>query len=140
MAVALIGSTTGCAMMKSQAPPEPPVGMDQASAGTYKVIFGTANGKKPQIYVGDLVGNVTIQDALKASNAKKKFRAMTVDVARRVESGKVLKLPVHVDSKTGEVMAEQNYAVHPGDEILVRKSTNPGMLDSVFNSLQNSAY
>ncbi len=123
----------GCATLGPPAPPEQPA---RASHASYKVIFGTTEGNVPEIYEGVLDGNITVQDALQASGALNKFRkGMTVDLARRLETGRVLKMPVNYDSKSKQVMEEQNYAIHPGDEILVRREDN-GMFQAVFGNMK----
>jgi hypothetical protein len=123
----------GCVSMTPDSKADgPPTSTGGAS---YKVIFGTQNGKKPEIYTGQLAGNITVQDALEAAGAVDRFKGMTVDLARRLENGQVLKMPVNYDDASGRVQEEQNYAIHPGDEILVRRN-DPGMLQPVFRDLK----
>ncbi len=103
----------------------------------YKVIFGTTKGKQPKIYNGQINNNLTVQDALEEAGATKRFkRGMRVDLARRMENGQVLKMPVNFDLDAGRVLTEQNYAIHPGDEILVRRS-DAGMLNDVFKNMKS---
>ncbi len=103
-----------------------------ANAPTYKVIFEARSGQQPRIYKGKITGSLTVQQALEASGATRKHRYMLVDLARVVpETGQVLRLPVTYDAGNRQVIAEQNYAVHDGDEILVRRNSQ-GPLDSVM--------
>jgi hypothetical protein len=105
------------------------------NAPTYKVIFANGMGGEPTIFTGKLTGPVTVQQALEESGAIDKYKGMQVDLAREVpDKATVLKLPILFDPDTRSVLEEQNYAIHPGDEILVRKD-NPGALDAVFRTL-----
>ena len=123
----------GCADIRpGELPTAPKVDL---SGPTYKVIFATTGNRDPKIFVGQVQNAVTVQDALQASGALEKFKGMRVDLARVVESGRVLKLPVLFDAKTRETLPEQNYALHPGDEILVRRE-DPGLFADVFESLK----
>lgn len=129
---------SGCVTMNLQTPPtaEPPT----PGGPSYKVIFANNQGGEPQIYTGYLDKPVTIQQALDDSGATAKYEGMLVDIARRVEdSGQILKLQVEFDQKTNRIMERDNYAIHPGDEILVREN-NPGPLDAMFRALQGSSY
>ena len=137
LAVVVAGSAVGCSTMMSSEPPVPPV-EGHTHGPTYKVILGDSDAKKPKIYTGAINGNMTVQQALRDSGADQKFKAMRVDLARRTESGRVLKLPVHVDA-SGEVMSEQNYALHTGDEILVRRAPNPSTRAFLYLSRQRRA-
>jgi len=129
-----IALLSGCMAVNVEMPDEPPV-MDAVPG--YKVIFGTSKGKVPKIFDGQITDNITVQDALQESGALKRFRrGMRVDLARRLENGRVLKMPVNYDIDSRRVLSEQNYAVHPGDEILVRRA-DPGMLNDVFKNMKS---
>ena len=136
VAAILMISSLGCASMMSESPPEMP---DVPTGPSYKVIFGTAKGKTPEVYEGQVKGNITIQQALKESGAINKYKGMTVDLARRLENGQVLKLAINFDPDTGHVLEEENYAIHPYDEILIRRD-DPGMLGSVFKNLRGPGF
>lgn len=125
---------SGCMAVNIESPSEPPT-MEPTPG--YKVIFGTSKGKMPEIFDGQITGNVTVQNALQESGALKRFkRGMRVDLARRMENGRVLKMPVNYDIDSRRVMSEQDYAIHPGDEILVRRA-DAGMLNDVFKNLKS---
>ena len=136
-ALAMIVSLVGCSSLTSQESLAPPVQGVVHNHGFYKVIF--AHHRKPTIFNGTLRANETVREALQASGAMKKFKSVQVDLARRVESGRVLKLPVQFD-ENGNVMEEWNYAIHPGDELLVRRAASPGMFDGVFKKAQGTIY
>lgn len=102
---------------------------------TYKVIFANNMGGEPTVYTGHIAKPMTVQDALTESGAVAKFPGMKVDLARKVSGrNEVLRLDINYDSKESHVVEEWNYAIHPGDEILVRKE-DVGPLSTVFKTL-----
>lgn len=122
--VAMMAS--GC---KSINPSAPPVATPADTSSTYKVIL--AGNRKPQIYTGKLDKPVTVQQALVESGATRKYKEMTIKIARRLPgSSEILRMPATFDSDAGSVMEETNYAIHPGDEILVKPGSS-GILDMV---------
>ena len=137
---ALLAIQTGCVsvdMNTSNFPGEDLTPTAAEAMPGYKVIFGTSKGKQPKIFRGQIGENVTVEEALREAGATKRFkRGMRVDLARRMENGRVLKLPVNYDIDLGRVIDEQNYALHPGDEILVRREDN-GMLNDVFKNMKS---
>ena len=78
---------------------------------------------------------VYVQDALELSGATRKYRNMKIRVLRSVDgSGRVLNMPVNYNASRKLVEDETNYAVHPGDKILVsRKFDNA--VESVVKTL-----
>ena len=134
MATALLA---GCSAMPETAPEAEPA-LVAGDVGEYKVIFAPAVPRgKPTVFTGSLTRPLTVQDTLVESRALDKFKGMRIDLARRAPAGgQVLKLPVLFDPATRRVLEEQNYAIHPGDELLIRKE-NQGALDFVFKSLRS---
>ena len=110
--------------------PEPPA----ESSGSFFVEMRPVFGK-PIVYEGQLDGPLTVQNALDRSGATEKFRGMQIGLFRVVkETGRNLKLPVSYTFRTKQVAAAQDYALHPGDRILIEaKSNSP--LDKVMDSL-----
>ncbi len=105
---------------------------------TYKVIFANNAGSSPKVFTGRITDSMTVQDALAESGASDKYRGMLIDLARKVpEKDEILRLPVVYDSDARHVIDAQNYAIHPGDEILIRRD-NPGALEAVFKSFGTS--
>ena len=96
------------------------------SAGMYQVQT-TGGFSKPTMFQGELIGDVTVQDALEASGAISKNRGLEVVVMRVVEdTGRGLRMPVDYDSRKKAVSPEQNYSLHPNDRIVVTaRSTSP---------------
>ena len=131
---------SGCATTQvNKAPLQPEMtAAPVAQAPGYKVIFANHMGGKAKVYQGQVTEGLTVQDVLVESGATEKYEGMLIDLARRVpDSGQVLKLPVNYDHEVSHVIDVQNYAIHPGDEILVRQN-NPGPLDAMFRSISAS--
>ena len=71
-------------------------------------------------YRGTIDGNSTVQTALLASGATKKFRKMNVSVMRKVEGDYLpLKMSSQYDTSTRSVSPETDYALQHGDRIVV---------------------
>ena len=86
-------------------------------------------------YQGELDGPVTVQTALQRSGAIEKFRSMDIMVYRVVEdSGRGLKMPVVYTPRKKSVLPEQDYALHPGDRVVIQSRTN-NALDKLVDSL-----
>lgn len=80
----------------------------------------------PKQYVGELSGDLTVEQVLHESGASNRYRGMQVDIFRKIDNGQVLHLPVNYEGRSKTVLPEQNYAIHAGDRVVVRpKSGNP---------------
>lgn len=128
---------TGCAVLPSLTVegdnPESPA---QDGEGRFIVEKHPWLGK-PELYHGVISKPITIQEALNESGAGNMARSAEVDLIRRLPDGGVLKLPVEFN-KDKQVKFEQDYALHPGDRIVVRaKSESPldKLVDQVFGEL-----
>lgn len=74
-----------------------------------------------KVYTGVVDDTMTIQKALEVSGAMKKYRNMEIEILRRVqESGRGLRMQVDYNVRKKGVDPTQNYAIHPGDRVLVR--------------------
>ena len=109
----------------------------QASLGSYRVEMSGGFGK-PAIYNGTLDGPLTVQSALERSGAIKKFRNMDVTILRIVEeTGRPLKMSVSFNPRKNTITPEQDYALLPGDRIVVEAASN-SMLDKVVSSVSGN--
>ena len=107
--------------------------------GQYQIQLIPSRGE-PTVEKVDIVGAVTVQDALEASGATRKFGAMKITLRRIIkESGTLLKLPVEyeVRSKTVPDLGGQNYSLRPGDTIIVSPKESK-TLEKVLESLTGS--
>lgn len=123
------GCSTLTTLKKEPAPPLP----EQAANGMYMVDFVPLVGKQTS-FKGQIRNNMTVQDALEESEAFKQVRNAKVTVYRIVRgSGKALKLPVNLMRGKRQVKFEEDYALHPGDRIVVEAGGNG--LDKVIDNL-----
>lgn len=114
-------------------PPVTPV-PEQAANGMFMVDFVPLVGKRTS-FKGQIRNNMTVQDALEESEALKQIRNAKVTVFRIVRgSGKPLKLPVNLMRGKRQVKFEEDYALHPGDRIVVEARGANG-LDKVIENL-----
>ena len=87
--------------------------------GQYQMQLIPSRGQ-PSVEKINITGPVTVQDALVASGATKKFRGMKISLGRIIkDKGTLLKLPVEYEFRSKSVRPEQNYEVLPGDTITV---------------------
>lgn len=92
--------------------------------------------KRPKAVQVPITPNTHVQDVLVASKAAKRFSNPEVVLVRRVENGsqRTLKLACRYDRKEDRIAWDTDYAVHPGDRILVREDqANP--MGSMLNSV-----
>ena len=84
-----------------------------------------------------LSDDTRVQDVLDASRATSKFRHLDVAILRPTPhaSEPVLKLECRFDGKTRRIGWESDYAVLPGDRVLVREDTSEGLYRVICNAL-----
>lgn len=84
-----------------------------------------SNFGKPKLYQGTIEKPTRVQEALEDSGALRQFSSMSVDLYRAVPGGRPLKLAVDFKG-SNQVRYEQDYALHPGDRLVVKpKSDSP---------------
>ena len=87
--------------------------------GTYSVQMANRFGEVEE-YTGDIDGSVTVEAALQRSGALKRNRGMEIVVLRKLaKSPRPLRLEVDYTKSEG-VSSSQNYALHPGDTIVIQ--------------------
>jgi len=113
---------TGCQSFNFDASSatEPAASVNEADViGQYRVQLIPSRGK-PTVENVDIVGPVTVQDAIEASGAIRKFGSMKITLSRIIkEKGTLLKLPVGYEVRTKTVIDSQNYSLLPGDTLTV---------------------
>lgn len=107
-----------------------PIAADGGEMGTYTVEmhsnFGGVKGFK-----GTLNGNTTVSDALRDSEAIKKYRSMEIDVRRVVKKdgmGRGLVMPVRYETGSRSVPPEQDYALIDGDRIVIKPDSGTSVM------------
>ena len=115
--ISLMG--VGCASISSlnnaKLPTSPGSGQGSFTVSMESDFGGT------KLYTGSVDDSMTIAKALEVSGASQKYRVPEITILRRVEdSGRGLRMDVDYDSKNKRIRPEQNYAIHPGDRVIVR--------------------
>ena len=130
MTVAQSGCSTLNTLASKPIPPMP----EESANGMYMVDFVPFVGKSTS-FKGQIRGNMTVQNALEESEAFKRVRNAKITIYRIVRgSGKPLKLPVTLMRGRRQVKFEEDYALHPGDRIVVETKGAAG-LDQVLDNL-----
>ena len=89
----------------------------------------------PSVEKVNITGPLTVQDALEASGAIKKFGRMKISLGRIIKGkGELLKLPVEYQFREKSIRPEQNYEVLPGDTITV----SPAKSDKIQKLLRSA--
>ena len=89
----------------------------------------------PVIEKVDIAGPVTVQDALEASGAIRKFRSMKISLGRIVkDKGHLLKLPIDYQVRSKTVRDDQNYQLLPGDTLTV-SSKKSNSIDKAIEAI-----
>ena len=130
-------SLTGCTAITKTAKNAVPVENSAAvSQDSFRVEMHPTFGK-PKAYTGFITKPTTVQNALEESGALSEFSAMTIDLYRKLPDGRPLKLPVEF-KKGKQIRYDQDYSVHPNDQIIVRAKSNSPLdkfVDQVFGNL-----
>lgn len=107
-----------------------------SNSDMYAVDIHPAFGKATR-WEGPILKGMTVQSALEASGALGKIRHAEVELFRPVpENGTVLKLPAELQPNKRMVKYEQDYAILPGDRIVVRPSQSSNPLDQVLDRMR----
>jgi len=134
---------SGCAMIDTNgAPPIPVAGNGQAASAAGQAITMEIreSGKKPEIKQFPLEQSSTVQQLLEQTRLVKKFRRMDIEVMRTAGDQRA-KMTVKYDHTQGMVRPEYDYALHPGDHVIVQEVTKTAfddMLESVADPLRRA--
>jgi hypothetical protein len=125
---AIASGLAGCSLFKEQAAPKltaevtPGPAHENAPIAKYVVEIRPAKGK-PQLVEKPLTETVHVQMALQQTGAAKKFDRAGVDVFRPLPSGGWHKMTLEFDHENHAVPPEYDYAILPGDRIVVTEDT-----------------
>ena len=128
--LAALSPFAGCATMDSPsgglnklAGGDPAAALTQpaAPAPTYTVEVRAQNSK-PAMKTMQLTGPTPVQQALEQSGAAKRFRRMHVTLMRS-SGDERHKLELKIDPNLGTIKPEYDYAVMPGDHLVVTENT-----------------
>ena len=96
------------------------------------------NGNSTRAFA-TLDSNKTIQTVLEESGAKDKFKKMEILLVRNIPgTEQKQKLEVDFDPASRHVIVSQDYAIHPGDIIVIRKDNSTALditIDKITGAL-----
>lgn len=138
--VAVASGFVGCSLLDDKIMPklgaEVTTGPGQVfpSAGKYIVEFRADKGK-PQAVELDVTNQLHMQTALDQSGAAKKWSRMDIELYRPLPNGGWHKMEIEFDRGAHRVPPEYDYAVLPGDRIVVKEDAASLMDDFLEQAL-----
>lgn len=133
--VAMLGST-GCASLGANGLGgilgDDPQAVAADPGSTYQVVFVPTNGKAEGVQ-RTLSGQMHVQQALEQVGAAKKFRRIQVELMRPLPSGGVHRIACEYDRGSKRVTPEFDYALLPGDRIIVKEDPT-NLIDDMLGS------
>jgi hypothetical protein len=136
---AVMAGLVGCSVFKEQAAPKlsaevtPGPAPDAPPTAKYFVEIRPDNGK-PQAVEKALTEPIHVQMAIEQTGAAKKFARAEIVLFRPLPSGGWHKMELEYDRETHSVPPEYDYAVLPGDRIVVSEDTT-----TVFDDVMERA-
>lgn len=143
VASAAMLALSGCAMIDTGGDGSLPVSRDGQivpSAGPAISMEIRESGKKPEIKQFPLDDGSTVQQLLEKAKLVRKFRRMDIEVLRTTGDQRA-KMTVKYDHTQAQVKPEYDYALHPGDHVIVQeitKTTLDDMLESAADPLRRA--
>jgi len=140
---AILSGLAGCSLFKEQATPKlsaevtPGPAPNGPSAAKYVIDVHPEHGK-PQTVEKPLTGTMHVQMALEQSGAHKKFDRANIEVYRPLPAGGWHKMTLEFDHRAHKVPPEYDYAILPGDRIVVTedpRSMADDIMERVFQPL-----
>lgn len=138
---AILAGLVGCSAFKEQVSPElrsqitPGTGPAAAPPAKYTVEVRPEQGK-PQAIERDLTDQLHVQEALKQTGVAKKWARMDVEIYRPLPSGGWHRMKLEFDREHHQVPPEYDYALLPGDRIVVTQDTSNIMDDVMERTLK----
>jgi len=139
--VAIASGLVGCSLLQDKTMPklsaEVATGPAQTfpPAGKYIMEFHSEKGKL-QASERDVTDQLHMQTALDQSGAAKRWARMNVELYRPLPSGGWHKMTIEFDRNARRVPPEFDYAVLPGDRIVVTEDTTSIVDDFMEQTLQ----
>jgi hypothetical protein len=138
---AILSGLVGCSMFKEKATPKltaevtkgaPP---DAPPPAKFVVEIRPEKGK-PQAVEKTLADQTFMQTALDQTGALKKFKRATIQVYRPLPSGGWHKMDLEMDRESHRIPPEFDYAVLPGDRIIVTEDSSTFLDDMTQRALE----
>ena len=119
--------STGCSTLPSSVSSAPPV-VATGSQPQYLVDMQLGYGGS-KTYKGVIGPGMTVQAAIEASGATRKFRKMDVKVMRKVDGDyRPLKMSCDYNAATRTISPESDYALKDGDRVLITSTSEKNFL------------
>ena len=142
LAIAVLASSqTGCSLLQPGKTSAAAAQPDAVPVATYRVkIIGKGS---PKEITGQLDRSKTVQTVLEETGAVDMFTRMEIVVGRKSESQEAnggmgyYRLESDFDPESRNVVLAQDYAIHPGDVIVITKDSTTA-LDSVMSKFSNA--
>src|SRR5262249_13408342 len=121
---AILSGLVGCSMFKEQATPKLSAEVthgptpDGLPAAKYVVEIRPEKGK-PQAIEKPLTEPIHVQTAMDQTGALKKYNRSLISIYRQLPSGGLHKMDLEFDRENKRVAPEYDYAILPGDRIVV---------------------
>ena len=131
---------TGCSTLDTASNSAPPITGETSNVavnGMYAVNVFPAFGEKATSFKAKIRGNMTVQNALEESGAIKSARNAEIKLHRIVQgTGRIVKMPVEMQTNGRSVSFQHDYALHSGDRLVIRGKTTgvAKLLDGLFSS------
>ena len=131
---------TGCSTLDTASNSAPPITGETENVainGMYAVNVFPAFSGEPTSFKAKIRGNMTVQNALEESGAIKSARNAEIKLHRIVQgTGRIVKMPVEMQTNGSSVSFQHDYALHSGDRLVVRGKTKGvgKILDGLFSS------
>ncbi len=134
--------STGCAMFQPKATTEltaevKPNGVEdgkvEAPPGNFTVEVRPFKGE-PIAKEQPLAGPLTVQEALEATKANKKFKRFNLELHRPLPDGRIHSMVLEYDRTVKHVDPEYDYSIQPGDRVIVIEDTRT-MFDDFMEQL-----
>jgi len=128
-AAAILSGLTGCSMFREKPIPKlgaevtPGAATPASSAAKFTIEIQPSKGK-PQAVEKQLTDQVHVQTALEQSGALKKWKRVVVKIYRPLPKGGWHKMDLEFDRESHRVPPEFDYAILPGDRIIVIEDTS----------------
>lgn len=138
---AILSGLVGCSMFKEQATPKlsaevtPGPQPDGPPAAKYIVEIRPETGK-PKSVEKPLTEPLHVQSAIQQTGAVKQFDRALISVYRPLPSGGWHKMDLEFDHKEHRVPPEYDYAILPGDRIVVTEDPRTVMDDFMERALK----
>ena len=134
--VAIVCGLVGCSAFKEQLSPKlqsevtPGAGPVAPPPAKFTVEIRPENAK-PQAIERDLTDQLHVQAALEQTGVSKKWARMNIELYRPLPSGGWHKMSLEFDREHHQVPPEYDYALLPGDRVVVTQDTS-NLLDDVM--------